>query len=631
MVFKPTLGPMPLPKPVYPFIAIIFLLISQTCFGQVKNDNVFYLYEDSAKKLSPTTALDLFKQQKFSKATANEVNFGFTCSIFWLAYKNDRDLAPDSLLMYIGHHHINRIHFFFANDSSIQQQWLTGDHYRFAQRPVNATGFYFPINKKGLYLARIDKANESLQLSFELISHTKAVLAESNNKIIMALFTGMILMLIIFGLYLFAISKERVYGYYMLYIASGWLWVLANAGYGFQYLWPNLPGFASKARPIFVLVPLIFSMLFMTRYIGGIKSRNTMLAVKVMNFILLACIISILSFSEQDNQKNWWLYIQYLIPIISFCYVVVTLVILITASLKRNKLALFYLAAVLTLFISAILQISFSLGTLVESGKFFSNFGLAVGYIMEVIILTAGLVYRFNQYRLDKEILLIEMNTRQLENTRILMEVQEAERSQVANQLHDVAGSLLSAAKLNLSSLREKDLMPDLQNSLLLSKTEEAVSMVSDMVRNLSHALSPVMLEKVGFKTSLEKIIAIVNASGKINTQLMVIGFDKYEPRLNQYYTALYSIIYELLNNIVKHSGAKNVLLQVAEHEDCFTLIAEDDGLGIEPGLLVNKQSLGIAGIRSKINFLKGSIEFDHNKPHGLIVTIEIPITTYEK
>ena len=51
------------------------------------------------------------------------------------------------------------------------------------------------------------------------------------------------------------------------------------------------------------------------------------------------------------------------------------------------------------------------------------------------------------------------MNKHQQENTRILMEVQEAEWSQVANQLHDVAGSLLSAAKLNLSSLREQGLI----------------------------------------------------------------------------------------------------------------------------------------------------------------------------
>jgi signal transduction histidine kinase len=100
------------------------------------------------------------------------------------------------------------------------------------------------------------------------------------------------------------------------------------------------------------------------------------------------------------------------------------------------------------------------------------------------------------------------------------------------------------------------------------------------MVRNLSHALSPVMLEQVGFKTSLEKVVAIFNASGKIHIHLQVIGFEKYELGLNIYYTSLYSIIYELLNNIVKHSGAKHALLQVTEHDDSFTLIVEDDGIG---------------------------------------------------
>jgi signal transduction histidine kinase len=218
------------------------------------------------------------------------------------------------------------------------------------------------------------------------------------------------------------------------------------------------------------------------------------------------------------------------------------------------------------------------------------------------------------------------MNKRQQENTRILLEVQEAERSQVANQLHDVAGSLLSAARLNLSSFREKELLLNKETSFHLQKTEEALDMVSDMVRNLSHALSPVMLEKVGLKTSLEKIISIVNASGKINIRLLITGFEKYEALLNNYYIALYSIVYELLNNIVKHSGAKNALVQVTEHEDCFTLLAEDDGKGVEPGQLNKKDSIGVAGIRSKINYFGGLVAFDKNEPTGLIVTIEIPI-----
>ena len=616
---------MPLPKLLQPLIVIYFLLAGQVISAQQAHPQNFYLYKDSLKNITPQQALELFKKGRFTKTTTNEINIGFTRSIYWLIYQNDADIYPDSLLMYIGHHHINRIHFYFATDSSLQQQWLTGDYFPFAQRPVNATGFYFPVDKKGVYLAQVDKTNESLQLSFKLVSHLNAILEESNNKVIMALFTGMILLLIIFGVYLFIISRERVYVYYILYIASGWLWVLSNAGYGFQYLWPHLPWFASKARPVFALAPLIFSMLFLLQFIGNIKNKKVHLAVKIMNAFLMASIIAILSFSEEGYQNKWWMYIQYIIPLISLLYILLTLGVLVTATIRGNKLALFYLVAVLTLLLTAILQVSFSFGSLNGFGDFFSNFGLSIGYIMEAIILTAGLVYRFNQYRVDKEKLLIEMNERQEANTRILMEVQESERSQVANQLHDVAGSLLSAAKLNLSSLREKDWSFNEQTSFRLQKTEEAVSLVSDMVRNLSHALSPVMLEKVGLKTSLEKIIAIANASGKINIQLIVMGFEKYSPLLNNYYTALYSIIYELLNNIVKHSGAKNVLLQLAENDNCFSLIAEDDGVGIAPGAMEKKQSFGITGIQSKVAYFRGSMAIDTIQPNGLMITIEIP------
>ncbi len=623
---------MRLPKFSYTLIAVTLFFCTHVVIGQTTNQQTFYLYEDSSKQLTAATALQLFNAGKFTRVAAtNEVNAGFTRSLFWLAYQNNHDLPPDSLLLYIGHHHINRIHFFFSNDSTTTQQWVTGDYFPFSQRPINATGFYFPVNKKGVYLAQVDKSNESLQLSFKLISRIAAISTESDNKIIMALFTGMILLLIIFGIYLFAISRDKVYLYYILYIASGWLWVLSNAGYGFQYLWPNLPWFASKARPVFALAPLIFSMLFLFGYIGGVRNKKIWMMVKLMNVLLVACIITILTFNEKGYQNKWWMYIQYIIPFISLFYVIIILTVLVTASIRGNRLALFYLAAILTLIITALLQVSFSLGNLNGFSNFLSNFGLSIGYIMEAIILTAGLVYRFNQYRLDKEKLLTEMNRRQQENTRILMEVQEAERSQVANQLHDVAGSLLSAAKLNLSSLRENNWALNEQTHFHLVKTEEAVSLVSDMVRNLSHALSPVMLEKVGFKTSLEKVIAIVNASGKINIQLIVIGFEKYEPFLNNYYTAFYSIVYELLNNIIKHSGAKNVLIQVAEHEDCFSLIAEDDGIGIVPGQTEKKDSLGLAGITSKIDYFKGKIAFDANLPSGLIVTIEIPILPYEK
>lgn len=610
------------------FVPIILLVTGFSVTGQ--DNGGLYLYEDSAKQLSPDAALKLFAAGKFTATRQLEQNKGFTRSIFWLVYQNPYDRAPDSLLLFIGHNHINRIHFYFTAGSSLALQWITGDYYPFGQRPVPATNFYFPINRKGVYLAKIDKSNESLQLSFRLYDKTEALTQEANDKVVMAIFTGMLVLLAIFGLYLFIIEKEKLYLYYILFIGTGWLWVLSNAGYGFEYLWPGHPWFASKARPVFSIAPLIFSALFLVRYIGGIKTRRVRIAIRIMNVLLLACILLVFLVNGESYQHNWWMYLQYLIPFAPLLYVVIIFGVLITSSLQGNRFAMFYLAANIVLLLSALLQVSFSLGTINRFGHFFSQFGLAFGYVMEAVIITAGLAYRFNRYRLDKEKILVEMSRRQHENTRVLMSVQEAERNYIANQLHDVAGSLLSAAKLNLSSLREKALLPEGTASAQLEKTEEAVTLVSDMVRDLSHALSPVMLKQAGFKTAIEKVVSIFNASRQLHIRLVIVGFEEYKPAFNNYYTNLYSIVYELLNNIVRHSQAKNALLQLMEYEDLFTVVAEDDGIGLNPAARNKQQGLGMSGIESKVNYFNGSIAYDKVPTGGLMVTIEIPISNEE-
>ena len=617
---------MPIQKRVGYFLTFLYIAIAQFCFGQVQNSDDFYLYEDSSKQLTSQAALKLYKQGKFTKLSSNEVNIGFTRSFFWLIHPNLNDLPPDSLLLNIGHLHINQIKFFFAQTSVTKQQWLTGDHYSFYQRPVKATGFYFPINKKGIYMAQIDKANESLQLSFRLISYMETFRTEGDKKIIMALLTGIVLLLIIFNFYLFSLSKRMVYFLYVLYITGGWLWVLTNAGYGYEYFWPNIPWFASKARVLFIISTIIFSMLFLVEYIGvtGKRKLNIVLGFNIFLFILI--IITLLT-KQEGYDGLWWFYVQHLPYIVSFLYLVLTLWLLISEVFRGNTLANFYLAAMFSLIISVILQITFSVGGFNAFGHFFGYFGVSVGLIAEAVILTAGLAHSFNQYRIDKEKLLIEMNKQQQENTRILMEVQEVERNQVALQLHDVAGSLLSAAKLNLSSVLEKGTLIDLKAHLQVVKAEEAISLVSDMVRNLSHALSPVMLKQVGFKTSVEKIVAIFNASGKINIQLVLIGFLDYVPELNNHYTSLYSIIYELLNNIVKHSFATKALLQVAEYDNCFSIMAEDDGIGLQLNKVDKQRSIGMAAIKSRVSYFSGKVAFDNIKPRGLLITIEIPIT----
>ena len=392
----------------YCLVLLALLLAVQTARAQAPagTSKGFYLLEDSTRRLTPEAALQQYKEGRFATPATDLVNVGFTRSVYWLAYQHSERVVGDSLLLQIGDHHINRIHFYFAAPGGVQHLATTGDYYPFRQRPVDATGFYFPLPQKGLYLARIDKANESLQLYFGVLPQLQVVRTEASHTAITALFTGVIALLVVFGVYLFAMSRDALYLLYVVYLAFGWCWVLANGGYGFQYLWPEAPWFASKARPVFSIATVALSLHFMVHYIGGVQHRMLKKVLYGLSIVLWLCVGSIFLFQEQGYQSVWWLRLQYLIPIIILSYAAFVLLFLGVQAGRGNRLALFYLVAVGALMCMAILQVAFYTGTLQGQQGFFSHFGMSVGYIVESIILTAGLVYRFNQYRLDKEHLL---------------------------------------------------------------------------------------------------------------------------------------------------------------------------------------------------------------------------------
>ncbi len=579
------------------------------------------LYEDTSAKHEIFSILKSYHSGKFTTAPAKTLNMGYTQSIFWLAVPVDSITSSKQLLLTVGNSHINILKEYLLQGNKLRQLFTTGDYYPFKQRPT-AT-----LIMPGVYFVMVDKHNESLQLSMNISPQYSVLEKNAAHKSYIAFFMGMMVLMIIFGVYLFAITRQRIYLLYMLFIITGWGWVLANHGYGMQYFWPNAPWFASKARLVFALLAVLSSMHFMEAFVGGIQKKWAKRFVYILSASILVIVLVILCASYTMKETKAWLFFQFLIPVITIIYMAFAMGMLIYKTYKGNRKALFFLCSTLLLLLAGIAQSFYNTGNIKRAENILLESGMPMGYLLQLIFLTGGLVYRFNEYRKEKDKLLLEINKQQLANARIMMDVQQAERSQVADQLHDVAGSMLSAARMNLSSLIEES-RGNADKRLI--KTDEAVSSVSETIRNLSHALSPVMMEKVGFKTSIEKIISIFNASGKIEMSLLVLGFEHYDEHLNEYYNVLYSIIYEALNNIAKHSKASYALVQVSEHTDCFTVVVEDDGIGMNLALSQGKATHGLQGIESKVAYFNGQIAFDKNEPTGLIITIEIPRRTYD-
>ncbi len=203
-----------------------------------------------------------------------------------------------------------------------------------------------------------------------------------------------------------------------------------------------------------------------------------------------------------------------------------------------------------------------------------------------------------------------------------VMDAEQRERSKIADQLHDEVGGLLSLATLNLSSALEHGL-GDQQSGQKLEKTQEVLQTVGVTVRELSHRLTPLVIEKYGFRKAVEDMVGSINLSGKLHIGLVIIGWettDRYSERLLH---DLYRMVQELLQNIVRHSHATSALVQLVEHGDGLSLIVEDDGVGIGTS---GTGGRGLQAIRSKITYLNGRMEIGPKKDKGTLIIIELPI-----
>jgi two-component system, sensor histidine kinase LadS len=233
----------------------------------------YYLLEDTSLKLSASQAWQLFLNGKFQPQNTHSFNPGFTTSHYWLVVKKD-SITNEQLKLEVGTAQINEIEFYEIEDNAPVQKYLTGDHQVYSSRPEPSLNFIFPLRDKvTCNLLKIDKRNESLQLTFVTKPDHFFTYEAIESSMVIGVLTGIIVLMLIFGLYLTVITKEKVYLFYILYVAAGWLYVLANLGYGYKYLWPDNPWFSARARPICTLLAVGFSLSFIEYYTGKAAYR----------------------------------------------------------------------------------------------------------------------------------------------------------------------------------------------------------------------------------------------------------------------------------------------------------------------------------------------------------------------
>lgn len=249
--------------------------------------------------------------------------------------------------------------------------------------------------------------------------------------------------------------------------------------------------------------------------------------------------------------------------------------------------------------------------------------GLAILTIVFLILYLRNRQIRSRQKEaLQKSMLEQIEKQRHIELMQGIMQAEENERHKIADQLHDEVNTMLALASLNISSTLENGIR-DNRSEQKLHKTQEVLTSVSSTIRGISHRLTPLTIERHGFRKAIEELAETVNLSEKLELETVVIGFENTQKYPVPFLNDLYRIVQELVHNILKHARATSALVEVIEHEQTLSVVVEDNGVGIDETLVNNGK--GLSGMKAKVAYLNGQIEIKRKTDNGTLVVIEIP------
>ena len=205
-----------------------------------------------------------------------------------------------------------------------------------------------------------------------------------------------------------------------------------------------------------------------------------------------------------------------------------------------------------------------------------------------------------------------------------LQEQIEDERNRIASELHDSIGQQLLLTKLKIQRIEEKlNLASDNEISDLDKILQETISELKTIIYNLR----PKILDELGLGPALTSLVHLITEQSGIKGSLNInILNGRLDKRIELF---TFRLAQETLNNIMKHSGAKEFDLILQENENNLRLIVSDNGSGfdikeINPADGLN--GFGLLNMKERVESFGGELKIDSTPGEGTVVMATIPV-----
>ena len=205
-----------------------------------------------------------------------------------------------------------------------------------------------------------------------------------------------------------------------------------------------------------------------------------------------------------------------------------------------------------------------------------------------------------------------------------LFHSQENERKRIARELHDEVGQALTGINFTIQSIERK--LPEDAEEIrgLLGDVKAQINQMYQEMRRISYRLHPALLNDLGLEAALEAYFERVAKHSGLRIEFNMVGFDRRIDDSTE--IVLYRLAQEALTNAVKHSKASTFRLSIVQSYPHIIFVAEDDGVGFDPGASDTRRALGLLSMRERAAMLRGTFSLSSTKGRGTRIRIEIPV-----
>jgi PAS domain S-box-containing protein len=223
--------------------------------------------------------------------------------------------------------------------------------------------------------------------------------------------------------------------------------------------------------------------------------------------------------------------------------------------------------------------------------------------------------------RAEEKLLKQELDKQKL-IAQAMVDAQEKERAEIGKELHDNINQILSTTKLYLE-LAKND---SHQRLNLISRSAGNIHNAIHEIRNISRSLVPSSIGDLGLQDSVADFVESIRTTKAIHVEFYPAG--DFDGRLSdKAKLMLFRIIQEQVNNVLKHSNARNLIIELilAKAERSLELSITDDGKGFNPDK-VRKKGLGLSNITSRAELFGGKVTIQSSPGDGCKLRVQIPV-----